>query len=113
MHERNATKRKKTAGKNLQEQYVRKKKKKKKNIWERDIWAKHTLHYPYEWEKEHTGSLMAWTDTIQELARSCEILVLADASNIPGRKKDGVLGMSGDDDHEKNNKQPRRAWAVL
>jgi hypothetical protein len=33
----------------------------------------------------HTGSLMAWTDAIQELARSCEILVLADASNIPGR----------------------------
>jgi hypothetical protein len=32
MHERNATKRKKTAEKNLQEQYVRKKKKKKKNI---------------------------------------------------------------------------------
>lgn len=41
-----------------------------------------------------------------------EILVLADASNIPGRKKDGVLGMSGDDDYEKNNKEPRRAWAV-
>jgi hypothetical protein len=55
---------------------------------------------------------MAWTDAIQELARSCEILVLADTSNIPGRKKDGVFGMSGNDDHEKNNKEPRRAWAV-
>jgi hypothetical protein len=46
---------------------------------------------------------MAWTDAIQELARSCEILVLAVASNIPGRKND---------DHEENNKEPRRAWAM-
>jgi hypothetical protein len=104
-------KKKKTAEKNLQEQ-SEDEEEEEKNIWERDIWARDTLHYPYPWEKEHTGSLMAWTDAIQELARSCEILVLADASNIPGRKKDGVLGMSWDDDHEKNNKEPRRAWAV-
>lgn len=111
MHERNATKKeenrwKKSTGAICEEE------EEERNIWERDIWARDTLHYPYPWEKEHTGSLMAWTDVIQELARSCEILVLAVASNIPGRKKDGVLGMSGDDDHEENNKEPRRAWAM-
>ncbi len=85
MHERNATKKEENRWKKSKGAICEEEEEEERNIWQKDIWARDTLHYPYPWEKVHTGSLMAWTDAIQELARSCEILVLADASNIPGR----------------------------
>lgn len=108
MHERNATKRKKTAEKNLQEQSVRKKKK-RKEISEREI-SEREIHFTIHIRERRSTQAVWWHGRMRY--RNWRDPARSSFLQTPRISPEGRPWNVGNDDHEKNNKEPRHAWAV-